>query len=181
MIRVTSGEAKNKKLVIPNIPNIRVAQDIVKQAMFSIIGNRIDNSTCLDLYAGSGSFGIEAISRGAQWCDFVDENRNAKDAILENLRLCKFDDRADVILADAVKYVASTARKYDLIFIDPFYEDVTHKYLMKNTENTLKDGGLIVFTHGKNLEIKKIIEGTTLKINTERRFGMSYITVLEKI
>lgn len=180
MIRVTSGTAKNKKLLTPDIPNFRAVQDITKQALFSIIGDKVLGADCLDLFAGSGSLGIEALSRGATWCDFVDENREAREAILQNLQNCNFEGNADIILSDAIKYVGNTLKEYNIIFLDPFYDDISHRFLMKNIEHLLKNEGVTAFTHGKNLDMEKLIDETDLKIDTERRFGASYLTLLSR-
>lgn len=180
MLRVSSGTAKNKKLITPNIPNFRAVQEVTKQALFSIIGDKVIDSECLDLFAGSGNLGLEALSREAKWCDFVDESREAKDAILENLRTCGFDDRADVMLSDVIKYVSNTTKRYDIVFVDPFYGETSHRHLMKNLAELLKENGIVAFTHGKELNINKIIEDTNLEIKTQRRFGTSYLTIMGK-
>ncbi|HSX39412.1 MAG TPA: RsmD family RNA methyltransferase [Candidatus Saccharimonadales bacterium] len=177
-IRVTSGLAKNKKLVVPEIENIRVVQDIAKLALFSIIGDRVVESECLDLYCGSGNLGIEALSRGASWCDFVDENGASREAVGQNILECGFSEHAEFYLKDAVKYVVRTDKKYNLVFADPFYETVTHRFLIKNIKKILKPKGLVAFFHGKNLDMAKLIDGTDLKIVTERHFGASYLTIL---
>ena len=179
MIRVTSGIVKNKKLEIPEILSIRVVQDIVKLALFSIIGDKINDADCLDLFAGSGNLGIEALSRGAKWCDFVDENYLAKETIEKNLFTCGFTDRAEVFLKDALKYVTKTQKNYDIVFLDPFYENISHRFLMKNIGVILKANGVIAFTHGQNLDMSKLIEGTNLVIETQRKFGASVLTILK--
>lgn len=178
MPRVTSGLAKNRKLKVPDIPNIRVAQDVFKQAVFAIIAEKINKAKCLDLYAGSGSFGIEALSRGAKSCDFVEEHKKATKVIEQNLKTCGLSLGAEVINQNATKFVADTINKYDIIFVDPFYDDLKHRFLMQNLEEILEENGLIAFSHGKELNIQSQIEGTKLKIITERRFGNSHLTIL---
>jgi len=73
-IRIITGTAKNRKLKAPNIEDFRAVQEIAKSSLFSILGEKIKNAVCLDLFSGSGNLGIEALSRGAKRCDFVDEN-----------------------------------------------------------------------------------------------------------
>ena len=178
MPRITSGTAKNKKIKVPDIPNIRVVQDVYKLALFSIIGDLVMDAECLDLYAGSGGLGIEALSRGAKWCDFVDENKKAVMAIEENLRNCKFEDNAEVFKENAIKHAANSHKKYDIVFVDPFFDDLKHKYLMQNLEEILTEQGIIAFSHGENLDIEEQIKNTNLKIDSQRRFGKSYLTIL---
>lgn len=179
MIRVITGLAKNKKLKIPDVEGYRAVQEIAKGALFSIIGNNIEHANCLDLFAGSGNVGIEALSRGAGHCDFVDENPKAVRIIQENIDKCGFTQIATVILRDAVKYVANTDKKYDFIFADPFYADTHHVFLMKNLEEILNKNGLIAFFHGVDLNMDKLIKDTQLKAVDTRKFGKSFFTLLQ--
>lgn len=176
--RITSGSAKGRKLKVPEIVGIRIVQEKAKLALFSILGDRVTGAECLDLYAGSGNLGIEALSRGAKSCDFVDEAYQSTETIKENLSKCGFVN-AEVFHMDAIKYAGNTDNKYDLVFMDPFYDNTSHRFLLKNLEEIIKSDGILVFFHG-GVEIKDQIEGTTFEIFTERRFGASYFTVLKK-
>jgi 16S rRNA (guanine966-N2)-methyltransferase len=178
-LRIASGTSKNKRLSIPKMEGFRAVQEVVKLAIFSIIGEGVVNSRCLDLYAGSGNLGLEALSRGAAWCDFVDEHREAKQTITDNIKKCGFEDNSAVHLNDAVKYVANTDQKYDIIFIDPFYENTAHRFLMKSVGEILNRDGLIFFLHGKNANVEHLIDGADLEIITKRRFGKSYFAVIK--
>ncbi len=185
MLRVSSGSAKNRRLKVPDIEGIRAVQEKARHSIFSSIGDRLKNSSCLDLFAGSGVMGIEALSRGAKSCDFVDENPIAVRAIIENIRNCGFDNEAtrsnlsfDVYRSQSVKFIANNDKKYDFIFVDPFYEDHNHKFLIKNLGEVLNKNGLVFFLHGKDLDIKNMLEGSNLRLESERHFGKSYISVL---
>ena len=178
-IRITTGMAKNKKLKIPEIENFRAVQEIAKSSVFSIIGEKVVNSTCLDLFAGSGNMGLEALSRGARWCDFVDENSISVETIKENIINCSFSEKSEVFRKKATKYITKTDKKYDLIFVDPFYKDTSQKYLLSNLKNVLNKDGMIVFFHGENLNIKDLVRGTNLKILEERSFGKSFFTLMQ--
>lgn len=179
MIRITSGIVKNKKLKAPKIEGFRAVQEIAKLAVFSIIGDNIVNSECLDLFSGSGNLGLEALSRGAKFCDFVDENYTSIGIINDNIKNCGFEEVSEVHKANAVKYAGNTHKTYDYIFLDPFYSDTSHTFLMTNLEEILNDNGKIIFFHGDNLDIQKIIKDTKLQIETTRRFGKSYFTILK--
>lgn len=179
MVRITTGSAKNINISIPDVDNIRVVQDIVKLSVFSILGEKILDSKCLDLYAGSGSVGIEALSRGAKKCDFVDKNKKAIKMIQDNLNKTHLENKGYVIHSDVLKYVANTDKKYDVIFADPFYDDVKHKFLFENLEEILNPDGYIVFFHGENIDIQEQISNTKLQINTSRRFGKGYFDILK--
>jgi len=181
MLRITTGTAKNKRLNTPNIEGYRGVQEIVKQAVFSIIGDLIQDKECLDLFAGSGNVGLEALSRGAKSCDFVDEHPLATRSIEENAEKCKFTpEQVQVIRSNAVKFVGNTENTYDIVFLDPFYNDISHVFLMKNLEEILRESGLIVFFHGELLDIHKVIKDTQLKVIDQRKFGKSYFTILNK-
>ena len=179
MTRIITGSAKNKKLKAPRIEDYRAVQDVAKGSLFSIIGTDIENATCLDLYSGSGNLGLEALSREAKWCDFVDENAKAIKTIEENIKNCNFLGNSKIFHKDCVKYVANTEKDYDYIFVDPFYHVTSHKFLVKNLDEILKPSGMIVFFHGDNLNMSKLIADTNLQIIDERRFGNSYFTLLK--
>lgn len=178
MIRITTGTAKNKKLQVPNIESIRAVQEIAKLAIFAILENRIINAECLDLYAGSGNLGLEALSRGAKHCDFVERHPVAIKAIENNVNSCSFQDKATITRKDAIKFVANTEKSYDVIFADPFYDDTSHIFLMENLEEILKPEGTLVFLHGENLDIVKNLKNTQLKIETQRNFGKGFFTFI---
>lgn len=181
-LRISSGTAKNKKLKLPNIENFRAVQEIAKQAIFSIIADKINNARCLDLFAGSGNMGIEALSRGAEWCDFVDSHYEAITTIEQNLFNCGFSDKAAIHQKDAAKFaaaaVSSTNDKYDLIFMDPFYEDTAQVYLLKQVDKVLTDNGLAFMLYGSKLNIATIIKDTNLEVVTTRRFGATHFSEL---
>ena len=177
-IRITTGIAKNKKLKAPDIEGFRAVQEVAKSSVFSILGDKVPESMCLDLFSGSGNMGLEALSRGAEWCDFVDSNYFSCEAIRENIVNCGFLEKAEVIRKEAAKYVVNTEKTYDIIFLDPFYDDTNHKFLVSNLENILNKDGLIVFFHGENLDLKSLIEGAGLNIMEERKFGKSFFTIL---
>ena len=155
-------------------------QEVAKQAVFSILGEKIENTMCLDLFAGSGNIGLEALSRGAKHCDFVDEDTQATRTIEENIKKCGFEEQSEVFRSNAVKFVANTIEKYNIIFLDPFYDDTSHVFLMKNIEEILDENGTVIFFHGEKLDINKIIKDTELKTVDHRRFGKSYFSILNK-
>ncbi len=179
MLRITSGTVKNKRLEVPEVPGIRAVQEVAKLAIFSILAENVEDAQVLDLYAGSGNLGLEALSRGAAWCDFVDESWNAKQSIIKNIQSCGFEDKAEAHLSDAVKYVGNTDKKYDVIFVDPFYDDTSHRFLLKNIEEILNPDGTVFFMHGANLDIAKMLEDRTLSLISQRKYGKSLLSVLK--
>lgn len=181
MLRITSGSAKGILLLTPEIEGFRAVQDKAKLAIFSILGTKILRANCLDLYSGSGNLGIEALSRGAQHCDFVDESKRAIDTIKANLEKTKFAEKSEVFRKDAVKFVDETDRNYDVIFADPFFIETHHRYLFENMSRILNEKGVIVFSHGKNTDINDALTNTAdLSVYDTRKYGEAFISIVVK-
>lgn len=182
MLRVTSGTVKGKKLKSPQVENFRAVQDKVKLAIFSILGEKVVGAACLDLYAGSGSLGIDALSRGASHCDFIDDNWEAEQTIRENLQNTGFLDRAEVYRTDAVKFVVNAHEKYDIAFADPFYKDTHFKFLFENLQEILNPGGVVIFSHGKETDITEVLSNASkLSLVDTRRYGSAFISTIKLI
>jgi 16S rRNA (guanine966-N2)-methyltransferase len=179
MIRVTTGTAKNKTLDTPDISGFRAVQDVAKLAIFSILGDMVLEAECLDLFAGSGSLGIEALSQGASYCDFVDSSPKAIRTIQNNLQETSFTEKADTVKQEAAKFAANTANSYDVIFLDPFYKDTKHKYLMENLQEIINPNGTVVLLHGQNLDLDDLLQNTRFFIADQRKYGKSYATFLK--
>jgi 16S rRNA (guanine(966)-N(2))-methyltransferase RsmD len=181
MVRITSGSAKGIILLTPEIKGFRAVQDKAKLAIFSILGTKTIKANCLDLYSGSGNLGIEALSRGAVHCDFVDHDREAIKAIEGNLAKTKFAEKTEIFRKDAIKYLESTDRNYDIIFADPFYADTHHRFLFENMSRILNPNGVIVFSHGKETSINDAtINAQELSQYDTRRYGNAFISILVK-
>ncbi len=180
-LRITSGTAKDKKLKTPEIEGYRATQEKAKLAIFSILGERVKGAHCLDLYAGSGNLGLEALSRGAATCDFVDEGRPSEQAIRENLRICGFEDRANVYKQDVIKFVGNATEKYDIVFADPFYKDTHFRFLFQLLEEILIPNGVVVFSHGKDTDINDALTNApNLELYETRKYGVAYISYIKK-
>jgi len=124
-MRVIAGEAKGHEIKVPNKSSIRPTTGLVRGAIFSILESMIDDwSLALDLYAGTGALGIEALSRGTEWVDFVEQNSRHCSTIEVNLRHTGFIDRSRVYCSSAAKAIASLDKRYNVVFIDPPYLDV---------------------------------------------------------
>jgi 16S rRNA (guanine966-N2)-methyltransferase len=118
-MRIIAGKAGRIAIRVP--PAVaRPTTDFVRQAIFSILGERVENARVLDLFAGSGAIGLEALSRGAASCVFVDEHRQASAVIAENLAKTRLEG-GRVVKAEAVSFLKRDAASYDLIFADPPY------------------------------------------------------------
>lgn len=123
-MRVTGGRLAGRTLQIPKGPRIRTTQDQVRQALFNLLGERVEGARVLDLFCGSGAVGIEALSRGAAHVTFVDRSGFSVAAVRENLRRCQVDPTPLVIRADAVSAIGRLHRAgetFDVIILDPPY------------------------------------------------------------
>jgi 16S rRNA (guanine(966)-N(2))-methyltransferase RsmD len=121
-MRVIAGEAKGRRLTGIRSASIRPTSDRVREALFSVLGDAVPEARVLDLYAGSGALGIEALSRGAARAVFVDSDREAVDAIRANLALTRMDDRATVVRSPVGSFLAAGRHgPFDLVFLDPPY------------------------------------------------------------
>lgn len=125
MMRVITGTAKGKKLKTLEGDLTRPTSERIKGAIFSSIQFEIEGRRVLDLFAGSGQMGIEALSRGAERAFFVDSSREAVEIVKDNLSACGFTDRAKYLVQDFRNYIrkASGRETFDLVFIDPPYKD----------------------------------------------------------
>jgi len=182
-LRISSGTVKNKKLKTPEIPEFKAVQEIVKQAIFAILGQQTANATCLDLFAGSGNMGLEALSRGASHCDFVDNHNLSIEALNENIKFCDFESQTEIFRKDTVKFAAAAStnnKTYDIIFMDPFYKDTAQIHLLKLLQNLLKPAGTLIIIYGEALNLDTIIDGTNFEVITTRKFGASRFSVLKQ-
>jgi len=118
-MRIIAGKAGRLAIKVPSAV-ARPTTDFVRQALFSILGERVENARVLDLFAGSGALGLEALSRGAASCVFVDEHRQAATVIAGNLSRAKLQE-GRVVRADVANFLRRDAGRYDLIFADPPY------------------------------------------------------------
>lgn len=132
-VRVIAGSAKGRRLVGPATRDTRPLTDRAKEALFSALDDRVVDASVLDLYAGSGSIGIEALSRGARRAVFVEKGRNALAALRQNLLVCGFDQvtvigqDVDDFLRSADGFLGTAEAAFDLVFCDPPWELATER------------------------------------------------------
>ena len=144
-MRVITGTARGTNLKAPDGLLTRPTADRVKQALFNIIQYEIAGDV-LDLFAGSGQLGIEALSRGANRAVFVDERADALAIVRENLRRTHLAEKAEVVRADYLSYLAGCRKRFRLIFLDPPYAEKYLENAIKRISeiDILAEGGIIV-------------------------------------
>lgn len=173
-MRVISGKYKGTKLKGFNTLGTRPTMDRVKESLFAIINSYLPGSVCLDLFAGSGALGIEAISNGAKKAVFVDSNPEIIKILKENTS--KITEEIEIILSDYKKYLKACNKKFDIIFLDPPYDRclITKaiKYILEN--DLLNEKGLIIAEYeGEKIEC-------SLTIIKEKSYGGKNIKIFQK-
>ncbi|MBV8064800.1 MAG: 16S rRNA (guanine(966)-N(2))-methyltransferase RsmD [Actinobacteria bacterium] len=173
-MRIIAGTHRGHTIYAPIGHDTRPTSDRVRENVFNIIGP-VDGATVLDLYAGSGAMGLEALSRGAAQAVFVDDDRDAVKAIERNLDKLRL--RATVLQQDAVAVLASEKRKYDLVLVDPPYAVYTdiEPQLARYLPRVLADDGVVVVETDARVQ-----PALPLEERTSRKYGQTRVTVYER-
>jgi len=180
-MRVIAGKAKGHRLKFPTGTTTRPATDLVRGAIFSILASLTDDwERVLDLFSGSGALGIEALSRGAGWVDFVDREPRCCAIIKENLAVTRLAERARVYCRSVAEAIAFLDKEYGIILMDPPYADTSiHDVIMQlATSPLLGTNSVLVATHSPRLPLQATY--ATLNRIKEYRHGDSCIAVYEK-
>lgn len=175
-MRVISGSAKGRKLKSPP-ESTRPITDRVKENLFNILGTDVIDANVLDLFAGAGSVGIEALSRGARHATFVEMNDEALQTIRANLQLTRLAARADVIRANAYKYIKQTpATPFDVIYVaPPQYKGMwseTLRLLDARPQFLSESGVVIAQIHPREFQE---LELESFELDDERKYGSTLL------
>lgn len=160
-MRIVSGSARGRKLKAPpNQAKTRPMADKIKEALFSSLASLgVQPERILDLYAGSGGVGIEALSRGGIWCDFVDRDRIAVQTIRDNLKNTGFADVAAVHHMPIDSFLATVRQPYDFVILDPPYADPAILDTLERLSRSaaVEDGTIVVLGHWPRLELPDVV------------------------
>jgi len=149
-MRVTGGIGRGKRLRVPAGDKVRPTSDKVKQALFNILADRVPGCLFLDLFAGAGGIGIEALSRGAEKAVFIDDSRKSLKVIRLNIEQSGFEDRAEVIASKAESFIKKAEERFDIVFLDPPYSLEIGPLLEQIAgSQLLKEDSLVVAEHFK--------------------------------
>ena len=176
-MRIIAGERKGHTILAPRGRETRPTSDRVRENVFNIVAPWVEGARVLDLYAGSGAMGLEALSRGAEAAVFVEADADAVRAIERNLDKLRLTG-ARVVRADATTGLAqevTAGRKYDLVLADPPYEMTDFDALARYLPRVLAEDGLLVFETSARVE--PTVAG--LEVRTSRKYGSTRITVFE--
>ena len=184
-MRVISGKARGKKLISLEGQNTRPTLDRVKEALFNIIQFNVEEKDILDLFAGSGSLGIEALSRGAKTSTFCDNSHDAMKVIKTNIANTNNEDKSIVINKDyslALNSLSKQNKKFDIIFLDPPYKtDFGIKALNIIMElNILAEDGIIILETDDEKRRQEIKDIKGLEVFDERKYGRVMLIFIRK-
>lgn len=177
-MRVITGSARGRNLeTLAGEEVTRPTTQSTKEALFSTIQFEIEGSKVLDLFAGSGQLGIEALSRGARFCTFVENNRQAYKIVESNINHCKMDDVSQLVFSDAKTFLAHKDN-FDIAFVDPpYHKGLVIECLPALVKNMSTDGVIICET-AKDELLPSDVDGWT--IAKEKSYGKSKLTYYRK-
>jgi 16S rRNA (guanine966-N2)-methyltransferase len=175
-MRVIAGTARGVPLSVSRGAATRPITDRVKETLFAILGDQVPDARVLDLYAGSGAIGIEALSRGAQQAVFVERDRGAVQALRSNLVRTRLEEDARVHEVDVERFLALGEGPWDVVVLDPPYEVRDIVAPLRALVPHLAQGASVVIKHFWRTETPEV-EG--LAVTRQRRFGETMLTFLE--
>lgn len=177
-MRVISGTARGLKLYSLEGINTRPTLDRVKESIFNMLFDECTDAYVLDLFAGSGAMGIEALSRYAKKCTFVDCNKDAVDIIKKNIFKASFEEKSEIFLKDYKSFLSVCNQKYDLIFLDPPYAEGFTEDVLESIGHIMNEGCIIIVESDKNC---KPHISDKYKIIKEKNYGRVNVCLLEAI
>ena len=173
-MRVITGTARGRKLWTLEGQAVRPTTDMVKESMFSIIQFEVEGANALDLFAGSGQLGIEALSRGAKFCVFVDSSRQAQEVVRENLAATGLHKQARVAAMEAGAFLASTAETFDLAFLDPPYNQDQIPAVLDALAGKMSRNGVILCETDRKEDLPE--QAGNFRLHKTYRYGKTKIT-----
>lgn len=174
-MRVITGSARGCKLQAPDGLETRPTAEIAKEAVFSIIQFEVEGADVLDLFAGSGQMGIEALSRGAKHCVLVDSSRACQQAQRRNLARTGLAERARVVCGDALVFLRGAPGRFDITFLDPPYGQGIAEKALPLVAGAMRSGGVILCESGKGEALPETAGDYVKK--REYRYGKTIITL----
>ena len=179
-MRIISGLARGRKLKEPQGLDTRPTTGKVKESLFNIIQFELEGRRVLDLFAGTGQLGLEALSRGAEHCTFVDQRREAAALVRENIALCRFESQSRVAQEEALSFLACCRERFDVVFLDPPYQSgLLEKTLERLTQfDILREHGIIVCESGAEWTLPPV--PPPYEVGREYRYGQIKLTVCRR-
>ena len=177
-MRIITGTARGRKLAAPEGRDVRPTPERVKEGIFSALQFDIEGRRVLDLFAGSGQLGLEALSRGAESCTFVDASDASLNLVRKNLESTALTEKAKVVRSDYAVFAAASRDMFDIVFLDPPYSAGLLMPAVKAVLPLMSDYGVIVCEHPPEVKLDEEIGG--FKIAKAYRYGKVLVTVYRK-
>lgn len=180
-MRIIAGKCKGRKLLSLRGDSTRPTSAKVREAIFDILANRVEGARVLDLFAGTGAFGLEAISRGAVHAVFIDSERAAAELIRRNVSACRAEDAATVICWNILRNLNCLLRSggnFDLVFMDPPYNRNAVVPTLENLvrTGTLAAGAAVIIEHSPEEALPGTVSG--LSVTDQRKYGGTMVTFM---
>ena len=179
-MRIITGDYRGHRLVSPKTYDIRPTSDKVKEAVFSMLIPYLnEDSVCLDLFAGTGNLGLEALSRGARRVYFSDSSRDSIKLIKENIKICGAEEYSILLSGDFKSNIMRIREKLDIIFLDPPYASEYYLTALQLTreQDLLNDGGCIICEHSDRDPLPDEAFGFTMVKN--KNYGQIGVSIYE--
>ena len=180
-MRITGGTVKGSHLKTLPRRSIRPTTSVVRQAIFSFLDNSSANwRRVLDLYAGTGALGIEALSRGAEWVDFVDRRKSCCDIIRSNLQKIGGLQRSHVYCCSVSRALGFLKNSYDIIFADPPYSDPSAESVFADLAESdlVADDSIVLLCHANRFALSS--DYRELHLVRQRRYGDTFVSIYQK-
>ena len=179
-MRIVTGSARGITLQTLEGETTRPTPAVVKEAVFSSIQFDLEGRTMLDLFAGSGQMGLEALSRGAEKATLVDGNKDAVNIIMANAKKTKLYQKTNVLCMDWEQYIKSAANRsvFDIVFLDPPYaEEILPKVLCALFDaNMIKENSIVICESGNKLDTEDTMISARYNVKKEARYGRVFVT-----
>lgn len=173
-MRIITGTHRGKKLLTLEGEQVRPTTDRVKESLFNILQFQLEGRRFLDLFAGSGQIGLEALSRGAAQAVFVDLSRDSIRVVERNIKACGFQDSARVVQSDFAAYLRSTREKFDVAFLDPPFRSGLLEQALPLAAGAMNPGGILVCEHPRDEALPE--EAGPFRKYREYRYGKIMLT-----
>ena len=179
-MRIITGEYRGRKLETPIGYAVRPTSDKVKESIFNILMNDTYDAVFVDLFAGTGGLGLEALSRGARKCYFCDSSRDSIRLVKTNISKCGAQNKSVVVAGDFTKALSGLREQADVFLIDPPYKDGLYEKCLSMIDSLdlLSDNGIIIAEHGVRDEVPEET-GCLVKVK-EKRYGQVMLSIYRK-